>query len=150
MTPRFWKLSHGTEFFSYEHLLTCLEAKIVYVHKDTAAKGGAIVSQGEAFLQAPIGDYFYITHGNQGIYALGQFSGPANILSAKGGGWLDRPYRHIKSSITRDIYSGPQKWWTPDDNSTFMQVPIAEHDLFEQYILSPFFGLALELYCTKV
>lgn len=146
MTPRFWKLSHGSEFFSHNELLQHIEEKLVYVHKSTHAKGGASTSQGQAFQDARIGDYFYLTHGNKGIYVLGQFVGPANVLSARGDGWLDRPYRHIKSSISKASYAGPQKWWTPDDNSTFMQIPTNELTLFEQLILQPYFGITLKSY----
>ena len=102
MKPRFWKLSHGTKFFSYEDMLDSIGQRLVYVHKDTHAKAGSSRSQGQNFLEALVGDYFYLTHGNTGIYLLGQFSAPANVFSAKGEGWLDRPFRHIKSAVKRE------------------------------------------------
>ena len=113
MKPKFWKVSHGTQFFPYQEMLDSIERKLVYVHKDTHAKATSARSQGENFLEAPAGDYFYLTYGNHGIYLLGQFIGPANVFSSKGEGWLDRPFQHIKSAVTRDIYSGPKKWWAP-------------------------------------
>jgi hypothetical protein len=46
MKPTFWKLSQGTEFFTYEDMLQSVEDRLVYVHKDTAAQGQSSVSQG--------------------------------------------------------------------------------------------------------
>ena len=143
MKPKFWKLSHGTEFFTHQALLDAIERKLVYVHKDTHAKGTSPKQQGQNFLEAAVGEYFYLTHGNNGIYLLGQFSGPANIFSAMGAGWLDRPFRYIKSSSTRDRYSGLKKWWAPSDHSTFMSVPDGELAVFEECILKPYFEIAL-------
>lgn len=96
------------------------------------------------FMKAPIGDYFYLTHGNQGIYLLGQFSGPANIFSARGKGWADRPFRLIRLAERIRPYKGPKKWWTPNENSTFIRVPDHEIGLFEELILSPHFGMRLK------
>src|SRR5438093_3217215 len=141
MKPKFWKVSHGTQFFPYQDMLDSIERRLVYVHKDTHAKATSVRSQGQNFLEAPAGDYFYLTHGNNGIYLLGQFSGPANVFSSKGEGWLDRPFRHIKSAVTRDSYSGPKKWWAPSDNSTFMAIPDDEVVLFEEHILQPYFKI---------
>src|SRR6266496_2742232 len=144
MKLKFWKVSHGAAIFTYEALLNALSERLVYVHKDTKAKATSQHKQGENFISAPIGDYFYLTNGNEGIYVLGQFSGPANVFSKMGEGWLDRPYRHIKSAISRDSYAGPHKWWSPNDHSTFMPVPDDEILLFEEHILKPYFGFTLK------
>jgi hypothetical protein len=74
MLPTFWKLSQGTKFFDYDELLQSIEDRLVYVHKDTKAKGISNTPQGQNFADAKIGDYFYLTHGNAGIYLLGQFT----------------------------------------------------------------------------
>lgn len=143
MTPRFWKLSQGPQHFGHSEILKSIEDELVYVHKETGAKGRSAVTQAEDFVGADIGDYFYLTNGNEGIYTLGQFVGPANIFSRKGKGWLDRPFRTIASSRSRDAYHGKTKWWTPDDNSTFTPVPSDEIDLLEKQILRPYFGIRL-------
>jgi hypothetical protein len=143
MRPKFWKVSHGATQFRYEEVLDALNDRLVYVHKDTKAKATSPRTQADDFILAPIGDYFYLTFGNTGIFVLGQFSGPANVFSKFGDGWLDRPYRPIKSAILRDVYSGPHKWWAPNDNSTFTSVPDAELPLFEEHILKPYFGITL-------
>lgn len=150
MKPQFWKLSHGPGYFTYEELLSQINSKVVYVHKDTKAKATSNVSQAEDFINAAIGDYFYLTHGNQGIYLLGQFVGPINLFSQKGNGWLERPYRHIKSAVKKDSYTGPQKWWSPNDNSTFTRIPNSEVAVFEEHILKPFFGIMLSDYGVTV
>ena len=146
MKPKFWKLSQGAAIFTPDQMLDSVAQRLVYVHKDTKAKGTSGQTQADDFITAPIGDYFYLTHGNAGIYVLGQFSGPANLFSTEGDGWLDRPFRVIKSSRSRDSYSGPHKWWAPNDNSTFTAVPESELSLFEEHILQPYFDITLAQY----
>ena len=146
MKPNFWKLSQGTEFFTYDDMLQSIEDRLVYVHKDTAAQGKSLESQGKAFIEANIGDYFYLTHGNNGVYLLGQFIGPVNYLSSQGEGWSDREFRVIARSKTQEYYTGPQKWWSPNHRSTFIKVPEHELNMFEEEILIPFFDIHLKNY----
>lgn len=150
MDPKFWKLSHGTEHFNINDVIQSINDKLVYMNKNTGAKGGSAKTQAELFINAPIGDYFYLTHGNDGVYFLGQFTGPANIFSEYGEGWLDRPFRLICPSVTKEPYSGITKWWTPNENSTFTSVPEGELALFEELILKPFFNLELSDYGITV
>ena len=146
MIPKFWKLSQGTDFFSFEKISDSIEKGLVYVHAHTAAKGRSSEAQGEKFIDANIGDYFYLTHGNTGIYLLGQFTGPANIFSSRGHGWTDRPFRVIRHAKPNAGYSGPHKWWAPNDRSTFTSVPNNQLTEFEEHILVPFFGITLADY----
>src|SRR5262249_39529534 len=127
--PAFWKLSQGKDF-NLSEVLDSVRVGLVYVHRDTRAKGGARKTQGEAFVDAEVGDYFYLTHGNHFVCLLGQFTGPPNFISTKGPGWADRSFRHIRSSRIVDSYTGPVKWWTPNENSTFVAVPDDELKLF--------------------
>ncbi len=147
---KFWKLSQGSQFFTESEVLTSINDRLVYVHRDTKAKGSSTHTQAYDFITADIGDYFYLTHGNEGIYLFGQFSGPVNYFSKKvdfsDPGWLDRPYRLILKSFSHKPYSGPEKWWTPNHTSTFVQIPPAEFGLFEEYILSPYFGITSRFY----
>jgi hypothetical protein len=143
MEPSFWKLSQGTQHFSYSNMIQSIEDRLVYVHKNTRAKGQSNQTQAQDFISSSIGDYFYLTHGNHGIYLLGQFTGPANIFSKYGEGWIDRPFRLIFASVKSDPYSGQEKWWTPNNNSTFVRVPPSELPLFEELILQPFFDIKL-------
>lgn len=148
MKPKFWKLSQGTQPFNFSEIIESIAHGLVYVHKDTKAKGTSLTTQAEDFINAPIGDYFYLTHGNNGIYLIGQFSGPANIFSKYGEGWLERPYKFIFSSVTNRAYTGPQKWWTPSDNSTFTKV--SELKIFEKEILIPHFDKTLDKFGIDV
>ena len=93
--PQFWKLSQGAKSFWFSEVIDSVNQKLVFIHKDAGALGRSAETQAQWFVDAPIGDYFYLTYGNEGIYLLGQFSGPANIFSTYGEGWLDRPFRLI-------------------------------------------------------
>lgn len=142
--PKFWKLSHGRGEFNPDQLRQSIEQRLAYVHCNTGAIGGASVSQAEHFIEKDrIGDYFYLTHGNEGIYLIGQLAGPPNWLSVYPDGWIDRPFRLILNATEVKPYSGEQKWWAPNFNSTFVQVPDAELQLFEDSILLPHFGIRL-------
>lgn len=141
LRPRFWKLSQGKDDFTATDALVSIEQRLVFVHGATAPKGGKATSQGEDFIQAAIGDYFYLTHSNKGIYVLGQFSGPPNIFSEYGKGWVDRPFRFIRAATEIKPYTGPDKWWAPNHDSTFCRVPDDELQLFEDAILWPHFGI---------
>lgn len=140
--PQFWKLSQGAKSFWFSEVIDSVNDRLVFIHKDAGALGTTTESQAQLFVEAPIGDYFYLTHGNEGIYLLGQFSGPANIFSAHDG-WFDRPFRLIRSANTGTYYRGDRKWWSPNFNSTFARVPVEEIEMFEEKILSPFFGIRL-------
>lgn len=127
-------------------MLTSIEERLVYVYKETASKGRSSISQGEQFANAEIGDYFYLTHGNTGgIYLLGQFTGPVNYFSYAPL-WMDRPFRIIARAIQQNSYQGPEKWWSPNHNSTFVQIPDNELELFEKLILKPYFDIELKNY----
>ena len=144
MTPKFWKLSQGPSQFGYHDIISSISSSLVYVHKDTGAKGTSGTTQAEDFIFAPIGDYFYLTHGNKGMFLIGQFSGPANLFSKYGEGWLERPFKFILPSKISSSYSGSHKWWSPNDNSTFTPVPAHELAQFEEEILKQFFGVSLK------
>lgn len=142
-TPTFWKLSQGGKAFTHGDMLDSIDSRLVYVHGDTGAKAGSKVSQGEHFRNAEIGDYFYLTYKNNGIYLIGQFTGPANLFCKRGRGWFDRPFRYILPAVEIRKYTGETKWWTPNHNSTFSRVPDDEIPLFQDYILTPHFRFDL-------
>ena len=151
MKPVFWKLSMGpgTACDDFGHVLEVVDwvrQAIVLVHKDTKAKGVSQTTQGRLFVEkAQIGDYFYLCHGNEepSIILLGQFTGPANLFSARRDGWAERPFKWIKTSLNPKRFSGDAKWWTPNHNSTFVLVPEHELELFEESILRPYFEISL-------
>jgi hypothetical protein len=89
--------------FNLAEVLDSIRDELVYVHRDPRAKGISKKSQAQDFLDAAISDYFYLTHGNNFVCLLGQFTGPTNFISAKGTGWLDKPFRHIRSSRIKGL-----------------------------------------------
>jgi hypothetical protein len=149
LEPSFWKLSQGVQYFSYKDMLQSIEKRLVYIDKEAPAKGQRSSTQAHDFINAPVGDYFYLTHGNNGIYLLGQFVGPANIFSQYGEGWIDRPFRLLFPAIKQGPYTGPVKWWTPNEPSTFTRVPLSDLSEFEESILKPFFDVKLKDYGLK-
>jgi hypothetical protein len=136
----------GRDFRDLLVVLDWLRQGLVLVHKDTRAKGTSEKGQGEQFVEKDrTGDYFYLCHGNQepSIILLGQFCGPANLFSSWGAGWAERPFRWIKTARLSRTYQGEQKWWAPNDRSTFVRVPPDELRMFESAILLPYFDLRL-------
>lgn len=131
-----WKLSHGLNDFSADERKYYLQADLGVMHGETA-KG-----QGKDFQEAPVGDLFYLCHGNDSLPLVGQFISASEPCD-KGDGWLQRRYRVLKQNIQHGGYQGSQKGWTPNYRSTFKPVP--SHDLpeFESTLLKPFFGTDL-------
>lgn len=131
-----WKLSHGLNDFSADERKHYLQADLGVMHGETA-KG-----QGKGFQEVPVGDLFYLCHGNDSLPLVGQFISAPEPCD-KGDGWLQRRYRVLKQNIKQGGYQGSQKGWTPNYRSTFKPVP--PHDLpeFESTLLKPFFGTDL-------
>lgn len=131
-----WKLSHGLNDFSAEERKGYLQAELGVMHGETAK------SQGENFQEAPVGDLFFLCHGNDSLPLVGQFTSMPEPCD-KGDGWLQRRYRVLKPGIKQGGYQGGQKGWTPNYRSTFKQVPAHDLPEFETALLKPFFGTDL-------
>lgn len=142
LTPHFWKISHGNDYISEMEFSDFDKRRVVVVHKDTAAKGKSKISQGEDFLvNMKKGDFFYLCRGNS-IRLLGRIdSDEVDENPEKQDGWYERSYRVIAESCDTNAYTGDRKWWTPNDNSTCISVPESELQLFEDYILKPYFDI---------
>lgn len=145
LTPHFWKISHGNDCISEKEATAFDKRRVVVVHKDTAAKGKSKVSQGEAFMaNMKKGDFFYLCRGNS-IRLLGRIdSDEVDENPEKQDGWCERSYTVIAESCDTSVYTGEKKWWTPNDNSTCISVPKSEMQLFEDYILKPYFDITKE------
>lgn len=138
-TPAIWKISHGD--ISQANRAIFEQRCVAVIHSTTRGKGLSKVSQGESFLDGiKKGDYCYLCYGNS-IRFIGQFTGDAVPNPEIGDGWYERPYKLIKISNDISTYSGVQKWWTPNDNSTCIKVD--DTVLFESVILKPYFGMTL-------
>lgn len=103
------------------------------------------MSQGEDFMVTmKKGDFFYLCRGNS-IRLLGRIdSDEVNENPEKQDGWCERSYTVIAKSRDTNAYTGDKKWWTPNDNSTCIIVPMSETQLFEDYILKPYFDVTKE------
>lgn len=143
MPVTFWKLSEGKDF-TFEEVIDSINEGLVYVHRWTKPKGAMHKSQAQLFVEAAIGDHFFLTRGNKFVCLLGQFTRLANFISKFGDGWMDRPFRRIRSSLLDKPYSGPKHWWTPNEDSTFVQVPEGQLKVFEEHLLWPYFALTLD------
>jgi 5-methylcytosine-specific restriction enzyme B len=133
---RFWKISHGKADFSSANRQDYLQEHTIHVHKNTKKGQGA---QFERTMKEI--DLFYLCHGNDdGVRVFGRIRGPA-APSPHGDGWRQRPYEVVFEGLKPEQkYSGLKKGWTPNYNSTCMEVPEKELKAFESNILKPFFG----------
>lgn len=145
LTPSFWKISHGNDCINDDEANAFEKRKVIVVHKDTDAKAGAKVTQGEAFMTSmKKGDFFYLCRGNS-IRLLGRIdSDEVEENPEKQDGWCERSYTVIAESKDKSPYTGEKKWWTPNDNSTCIQVLAGEKDQFDDLILRPYFDLSTE------
>jgi 5-methylcytosine-specific restriction protein B len=141
-----YKISMGD--FTEAEILQCLADCKVIVHKETKAKGISQEIQGETFEKMNIGDYFYLTHGNGPgrIKLIGRISGlstPAILNDYGVNGWLERPYEVISLSINKSAYKGVNKWWTPNNNSTCIQIKTNDFEEANKVLFIPFFNVRL-------
>jgi 5-methylcytosine-specific restriction protein B len=141
-TEKIFKISMGD--FETEEFRGAVSKKIVLVRQDTKAKGTSSLTQGEVFRDLiKDGDYFYLTHGNRGIELLGRFVGecrPAYKEELASEGWLERTYDRISSSWNRTSYKAKKKWWTPNENSTCVEIPGTELEEANKLIFIPYFN----------
>jgi len=150
-----WKLSMGRgDFDDILDVLDYLRQGLVIAHKNTRKLAFVQESQGDLFVHPDRdGDYFYLCHSNRtaahprrGIVLLGQFTGPPIPVRhhkwTDTDGWMGRPFRWVKTAISsKKLHRDHRKQWTPRNNSTFVEVPTKDADLFESLILEPYFGL---------
>lgn len=136
---KIWKISHGTYWISEKENEELYQRHCVCVHPDTPAKGRSYIKQGENFENVKAGEYFYLCYSNTRIRLFGKFIGKSHNSTLKGKeDWLEQEYELIFESIKEGGYYGEKSWWTPNDNSTFIQV--SDNISFEKNILQPFFG----------
>ena len=137
---KIWKVSHGPNDISWEDFVKMKKEHLVCVHSNTKAKATSSSSQGNDFVNiANEGDFFYLCRGNTSIELIGKFVGTCEIDND---GWAYRRYEMIAESIKKNVsYDGDKRWWTPNDNSTFIQVK--DINEFNDFILSQFFGLSI-------
>lgn len=147
LIPSLWKISEGTEssVISVEDKKIFLDRNVVVVHSDTRAKGTSKVTQGQHFINTiKKGDYFYLCYGNS-VQLLGQFTSDKAVENPElKNGWYEREYQIVKKTDNNKPFSGEQKWWTPNSNSTCIKIEQSDYTLFEEVILKPYFDMSVE------
>lgn len=147
LIPSIWKISEGTEssVISVEDKKIFLDRNVVVVHSDTRAKGTSKVTQGQHFINTiKKGDYFYLCYGNS-VQLLGQFTSDKAVENPElKNGWYEREYQIVKKTDNNKPFSGEQKWWTPNSNSTCIKIEQSDYTLFEEVILKPYFDMSVE------
>jgi hypothetical protein len=137
-----WKVSHGNiEAFKDEKRDLYLNTKIVAVHKDTKK------NQGNNFVNTmKVGDLFYLCYGGREIKLLGIITSEAVTLIGDNieDGWMMRSYDVIKESVNKNKYTGVDKGWSPNHNSTCVAVKENQLTVFEKELLTPYFDMTLE------
>ena len=142
---KIYKLSQGKDFSIEEHKLL-LKKGLVSVHKNTKAKGQSSITQGDSFINAKNGDYFYLCKGNDFIELIGRFNSnarPSEYDLFEDTDWYVRDFTTVCKSIKRSKYNGTSKWWTPKDNSTFIEIPPSEFQLANEKIFKPYFHTSI-------
>lgn len=146
-SPKIWKISEGTDStgVSANYRQAFLDRNVVVVHSTTLSKGRSLISQGQDFMKAiKKDDYFYLCFGNS-IQLLGQFTSDVPVENPEmKNGWYERSYRIIAKAETNSPYTGAQKWWTPNNNSTCIKIDESDLLLFEDLILKPYFNMSVE------
>ncbi|WP_309640733.1 AAA family ATPase [Flavobacterium sp.] len=148
-----YKISMGD--FSNDEMKYFLENNKICVHKLTKAKGISTISQGDIFEnKINIGDYFYLTQGNGNdrmklIGRITSSSTPPDYNDYGDEGWLARDFEIVATSKNKSQYTGANKWWTPNNNSTCIEIKREELTdanklLFEPYFMTRLFSSAAE------
>ncbi len=116
---------------------------VVFVHRATKALASSIDTQAEAFAQASRRSWFYLCRGNEHVDMLGCFTTddavPAADPALAEQGWLERPYMLIGYPAVYAPYTGTQKWWTPNHNSTFTVIPSHSYAEAGRLVFEPYF-----------
>lgn len=149
---RVWKISEGKDDtgLSRDIKKQLEERNAVAVHGATKPLGTTGIGQGEHFIHdIHAGDFFYLCYASS-IQLFGRFTADEAVPSAQideqmqGKGWFERNYHLISRAGKSEPYAQQSKWWTPNANSTCIEVPAEELQLFEQLILQPYFSLTLQ------
>jgi len=122
-----------------------LQQGFIVVHRDTLKMAGSSLSQGHFFSdEIKINDYFYLSRGNLYFELIGKITSDAEPCSNsewRNKGWVQRSFEIIKESFSDNQYKNVKKWWTPNFNSTCIQIPKNEIVLANSLIFEPFFGI---------
>lgn len=140
---KIFKISLGINYIDNVNFNLLKSNNLISMGSGTLVKGQSKSTQYEAFLNAEKGDLFYICRSNESIELIGMFidNRPLHsIIKAHEDEWVDREYITIADATNSKNYNKTlAKWWAPKDNSTFIEIPSHEFQLFEDEILIPAF-----------
>lgn len=136
-----YKLSVG-DFSKKDFEISFLNRRVA-VHRNTKSKGRTEVSQGEEFRRARNGSLFYLCHGNGvgAIKFIGKFT--SSKVFERNDGWLERDFEVVARALVSEPYKNESKWWTPNNNSTFVEIPKSEISLANELIFNKYFQLSV-------
>ncbi len=140
----FWRITHAPKYFSADDRKFFLDSKLIL--------GGSDNYNRDKFKLICAGDYFYLTHGNndddgEGIQLFGKVVGELELCtSGKWSGWLQYHYEPVKLTVRANKFYGAAKSWTPyySTNTQIYSVPVADEQDFEDFILRPYFNMAID------
>lgn len=120
---RVWKHSHGGLKDKEREKLR--KRSVITLFEDTGKEQGLAFRE-----QMQPSDFFYLCYGNR-VQLFGQIT--SNFRKGFKRRWVERAYRIIKEcSSNASKFTGPQKKWTPNFNSTCALVPTEEQSQFER------------------
>lgn len=140
---KFFKLSLGQGFIDNDNFTHLKQNNLVSIGINTLGKGQSSTTQFEEFLNAKRGDLFYICRSNNSIEMIGMFKDQRCLHSIVPNheDWVDREYIPIAYAINRTAYDkNLDKWWSPKNNSTFIELKEDDFKIFEKDFLFPVFG----------
>lgn len=144
---KIYKLSHGGGYLNDDSFRLLKDKNLASLHPNTPAKGVSSKTQAEAFFESKIGDLFYVCRSNNSIEFIGMFIDERPLFSVVNGheDWVDREYVLIANAVNPEAYNKSfDKWWSPKNVSTYIEIPNHDLSLFEQEILQPVFNNTLE------
>ena len=139
---KIWKVSLGRTYITDTEFNSLVSRNLISVHPETPPKGQQNQKQGELFTDAKKGDLFYVCRSNDSIEFIGMFCDNRPLYStiSRHSDWADREYILIENATNKNSYNKSfDKWWSPKNNSTFIEIPSKEFNLFEKEILKPVF-----------
>lgn len=140
-----YKVSIGPDEINDGDFEYFVNEQLIIVHGDTPPKGRSSHSQGANFNSSmQIGDYFYLTRGNKSVVLFGRItsiSEPCTRSNLGQRGWQQREFELIEEPIVEAKYSGENKWWAPNNNSTFIKIPRSDIQTANRELFHPFFNL---------
>ncbi|GAB1402077.1 hypothetical protein MASR1M68_09880 [Elusimicrobiota bacterium] len=142
-----YKISMSPKYIDKQQYKYCKDKSIIIIGSETPAKGRSKTNQTDTFKTMNIGDFFYLTKGNEHFDVIGQITSDISgceFEPFKQKGWLQRFYKIVTKAKNNDSYKGPDKWWTPNDNSTCVIIPKDELKQANTLMFMPFFNTEFE------